>query len=105
MAALATITKIGGRVPRGQYFEQTVRVGGATGVASATEWIAKADIGLSLILGVTGFTVLGDTLTDVNFVMNAQGTGVAEGTNGGDLGVESSAALSNELLVTVFGKL
>jgi hypothetical protein len=105
MAALATISKVGGRVPRGQFFEQTVRVGGATGVASATEWIPKASIGLSEILGVAGFAVLGTANVGVNFVMNAQGTGVTAGTNKGDLGVESSAALTDALLVTVFGKL
>jgi hypothetical protein len=105
MAALATITKIGGRQRRGQFFEQTVRVGGATGVASAVEWIAKADIGFSTILGISGYAVLGTTDTGVNFVMNAQGTGVAADTNPGDLGVESTAALTSGLLVTVYGKI
>jgi hypothetical protein len=104
MAALATITKVGGRRPNGALFEQTVRVGGATGVASATEWIAKADIGLGEIVAVTGFATLGAANVGCNFVMNAQGTGVAEGTNKGDLGVETSAALTNNLLVTVLGK-
>jgi len=105
MAALATISKVGGRVRRGQFFEQTVRVGGATGIAQATEWIAKADIGLNEILGIVGFSVLGTTDIGVNFVMNAQGTGVAAGTNRGDLGVETTAALTDGLLVTVYGKL
>lgn len=69
------------------------------GVASATEWIAT---GLSDVIAVVGFAPLGTTLASMNFVKNAQGTGVAENTNRGDLGVESSAAIEFE--VTVIGR-
>lgn len=104
MAALTTVTKVGGRIPDGQFFRQTVRVVTATGVAQAAEWITKAQIGLGEIVAVIGHAVLGTTDVGCNFVMNAQGTGVAEGTNKGDLGVETTAALTNNLLVTVLGK-
>jgi hypothetical protein len=104
MAAFASVTKVGGRIPVGQYFQQTLRVVSATGIAQAAEWIAKASIGLSEIVAVIGHSTLGTTDVGCNFVMNAQGTGVAEGTNKGDLGVESTAALTNNLLVTVLGK-
>jgi hypothetical protein len=104
MAALTTVSKVGGRIPVGSFFQQTLRVVSATGVASAAEWITKAQIGLDSIVAVVGHATLGITDVGCNFVMNAQGTGVAEGTNKGDLGVETTAALTNNLLVTVLGK-
>ena len=100
MAAL-TATDLSGRVPHGKYVAITFSLT-ALGTDSATEWIAT---GLSNIIGILGYAVIGATLslTPPAFQMNAQGTGVAVDVNPGDLGVEVGEAGENTLQVTVFG--
>lgn len=70
--------------------------------AAADEWI---DTGLSEIVAIVGWATVGTAAPTLvpNFVKNAQGTGVAEGTNLGDLGVEGNSADTFE--VTVLGRL
>ena len=81
----------------------TARVPGTVGNALT---LAASDDGSSVTVG--GATLSGGLDANAavnvgaNFVLNAQGTGVAAGTNLGDLGVELSAAAT--LQVTVFGK-
>ena len=84
----------------------TVRTS-ALATASATEWIAAADLGMSFLHAVVGFAILGATTSTVapSFELNAQGTDVAEGTNDGDLDIESTDAGINEMQVTVLGVL
>jgi hypothetical protein len=81
---------------------QTYRTA-AIGDASAVEWIAT---GLSWIDAVVGFAVQGtaSSTTAPNFVLNAQGTGVTEGTNPGDLGIENVASGPDVIEVTVIGR-
>jgi hypothetical protein len=80
---------------------QTYRTS-ALGTAAADEWIAT---GLSWIDCVVGSAVIGATTSTVDnaFQLNAQGTGVTEGTNAGDLGVEVTDAGINVIEVTVIG--
>ena len=82
----------------------TVRTS-ALGTGAADEYIAAASLGMSFIHAVVGFSVLGATTSTVSpsFELNARGTGVAEGTNDGDLGIESTDATINDVLVTVLG--
>jgi hypothetical protein len=89
-------------LPIGDKVLLTVRTS-ALGTAQATEWIAT---GLQWIDRVLGVTVIGDTVSTVepSVQLNAQGTGVAEGTNAGDLGVETTDAGINVLEITVLGK-
>lgn len=76
-------------------------VGGQTAALSggaADEWLARNDLGLDEILGGT-ICPLGATKGSVNVVFNAQGTGVAAGTNKGDFGIESDVAAAHFFLV------
>ena len=98
MAALSA-TQLGDRGDDGRLAVLTFR-SGTTGVASATEWIPT---GLSEITSLVGSYVEGTATTGTNFVLNAQGTGVAAGTNPGDLAVETAAAAV--VVVTVKGKI
>lgn len=100
MAALAA-TKVGDRVPQGRYFEQTFKVGPTNAVAlNATEWFVT---GFSEVVAVVGAATLGTSTSSLNFVKNARGTGVAEGTNPGDVGIEASLG-STIAEVTVRGR-
>lgn len=99
MAVIAA-AQVGYRQFVGDEVEITFRTTANTQVANAAEWIAT---GLSKITKVTGHSVHGATTSGVNFVMNAQGTGVTEDTNPGDLGVEAGAAV--QFQVTVRGRL
>jgi hypothetical protein len=84
--------------------EVTVRTV-ALGTAAADEWIAAATLGLSFIDSIVGCAVIGATTSTVAlaFTKNAQGTGVAEGTNVGDLGIESTDAGINVVEITLRG--
>jgi hypothetical protein len=84
----------------------TVRTS-ALGTAAADEWIPAATLGLSNIDAIVGTAVIGATTstTPPAFMKNAQGTGVAEGTNAGDLGIEITDAGINIIEVTVIGDL
>lgn len=95
--AVLTATKIGDRRHDGRYVKQTFRV--TTGVAAADEWIAT---GFKQIVTVEGPFVHGAATSGINFVKNARGTGVAENTNAGDLGVEAAAAVVVEVTVVGF---
>lgn len=97
MAAL-TPTFISGKRPSGRFFEVTFSVPVANS-AAADEWVST---GLHEILAVVGHAVQGATDRGVNFVINAQGTGVTAGTNLGDLGIEGTGAAT--VHVTVIGR-
>ena len=102
MAAL-TATPEGDRIPVGRYVDQRILVGTATGIAADNEWIPT---GLSQIVDVIGWHLEGTTAQNLVpiFVLNAQGTGQTEGSSGGDLGVESTAAITaGTMHVTVRG--
>jgi hypothetical protein len=80
----------------------TARVPGTVGNAYT---LAESSTGITAVGGAT-FSGGVDPVADgvgANFVLNAQGTGVAAGTNLGDLGIESSKA-STVLEVTVIGR-
>lgn len=98
MAAL-TATFVTKRLPVGDLAQVTFTC--TTGAAAANEWVVT---GLSTISAIIGAVVTGadPQLSTLNFVKNAQGTGVAEGTNHGDLGIESPTAETIE--VTVLGR-
>ena len=100
MAELAA-TQVGDRLPVGREELRTFTVDAATGVAAADEWI---ETGLKTILAVVGWYDDGTagTLDAPAFVLNAQGTGVAAGTNQGALGIETATA-HPALRVTVRG--
>ena len=100
--AVVAHTKTTKRLPVGDRVQQTFRTS-ALGTAAADEWIAT---GLSFIEAVVGFAVLGATTSTVAlaFEKNAQGTGVAGGTNPGDLGIETTDAGINDVEVTVIGR-
>lgn len=102
--AVLTATIVGDRLPQGRYIQQTVRV--TPGAGAADEWIAAADLGMSEVVAVLGVVPIGATPSLVlpSFTKNARGTGVAEGTNLGDLGIEDTAG-SVVMEVTVLGKL
>jgi hypothetical protein len=99
--AVVAHTEVTKRLPVGDRVQQTYRTS-ALGTGAADEWIAT---GLSWIDAVVGAVVIGtagDALT-INCVKNARGTGVAAGTNAGDLGVEVSLVGTNVIEVTVIG--
>ena len=101
MAALSHVQKTA-QIPMGDRVMVTFRVPSTIGTASAVEWIAT---GLKLIDCVVGFGPSGTAgWTEVPvFMINAQGSGVTEGTNPGDLGVEVTQATHEDLTVTVIG--
>jgi hypothetical protein len=101
MAAVAGAFR-GERVHLGNYVLKTFRTS-ALGTAAADEWIAT---GLSWIDAVIGVVVIGATTsaTSLSVQKNARGTGVAEGTNPGDLGIETATAGTNVVEVTVVGR-
>jgi hypothetical protein len=76
------------------------------GAAAADEWIPAATLGLSHIDAIVGNAVIGATQAAATccFMKNAQGTGVAEGTNEGDLGIEATDGI-DIVEVTVIGDL
>lgn len=100
MAALSA-TRIGDRVTQDRYVERTVQV--TTGAAAADEWITAADLGMTELVAVVGVVTVGTatSATLPSIVLNAQGTGVAAGTNPGDLGIENT--LAGTFQVTVRG--
>lgn len=63
-----------------------------TGANQAAEWIGAEDIGLSDIISVKTQVVGATTGITTSYMANARGTGVAEGTNKGDVGIEASAS-------------
>ncbi len=86
----------------------------ASGVTTCTARVpGTAGNALTIAENGTGITAVDATLSSgadavadalgVNFVLNAQGTGVSAGTNRGDLGIESSGA-SSVVEVTVIGR-
>lgn len=99
--AVLTVTEVTDRLPVGNLVQKTFRTS-ALGTAAADEWIAT---GLSWIKAVVGLVVIGATTSTVSLSVtkNAQGTGVAEGTNAGDLGIESTDAGIDVVEVTVLG--
>jgi hydrogenase maturation factor len=101
MAAVAG-TVVVERQPMGQYEMVVVRTS-ALGTAAANEWIAAKTLRAGRIVAILGCVGIGATaLTGhPNFTKNAQGTGVAEGTNMGDLGVEVVGAGDNVLEITL----
>lgn len=106
MAVLAH-TEVTKRLPIGDRVLQVFRV--TPGAAAADEWIATGLSWIDAVLGVTvkGTTPWADVSTSAdpvgyNAVYNAQGTGVAEGTNAGDLGIEIPT--SKTVDVTVIGR-
>lgn len=86
--AKLTLTNVA-KFPAGQGF-MVVGTASITQAANATEWISAGDLGLKDIVA-GGITPQGTALGNVNVVLNAEGTGVAEGVNPGSLGVECSA--------------
>jgi hypothetical protein len=100
--AVLTVTEPVKRLCVGDKILKTFRTS-ALGTASAVEWIST---GLSWIDAVIGIAVIGTTTSTVALAVtkNAQGTGVAEGTNPGDLGIESTDAGINVVEVTVLGR-
>lgn len=99
--AVLTVTEVTDRLPVGNLVQKTFRTS-ALGTAAADEWIAT---GLSWIKAVVGLVVIGATTSTVALAVtkNAQGTGTAEGTNPGDLGIESTDAGIDVVEVTVLG--
>jgi len=98
--AVVAVTSQTARVPAGPYWMQTFRATIA-GADAADEWIVT---GFKNIIMVVGDAVLGATegAKTNNYVKNAQGTGVAAGTNPGDLGIETE--LAADLEVTILGQ-
>lgn len=98
MAAL-TATALTSKTPYGEYFERCFSVTVANANA-ADEWIVT---GFKTVIAVTGVvrngTAVGANLPAI--VKNARGTGVAAGTNAGDLGIEGDAATYE---ITVVGR-
>jgi len=86
MAAL-TRTEIVKRFPLGDRSLRTIRATSGAGANPADEYIVT---GLSYIDAIVGWAVVGTdpTTAPAVFKKNARGTGVTEGTNRGDLGVE-----------------
>lgn len=99
MAALSP-TFLTARIPAGNLLDVTFRVA-ITNTGSADEWVVT---GLSSIEAIVGFAVIGTVGVAItpNFRKNANGTGVAEGTNPGNLALECAALATLE--VTVRGR-
>ncbi len=97
MAALTT-TVLTNRLPVGNLYMQSFRA--TAGAAAADEWIVT---GFSWIEAIVGHATIGATDLGMNFTKNARGTGVTEGTNAGDLGVEQVTG-SAVFEVTVLGR-
>ncbi len=83
-----------------EYVTQTYSVTPG-GPGRALEWFVT---GYSSIVTVVGHAAQGTTVDRFNFIKNARGTGVAEGTNPGDLGVEGFVG-SIPVEVTVFAQI
>ena len=92
MAVIAA-TKVGRfEVPGiGQYVVEVWDMTGNTGVGQAAEWIATS---ANEVLAAF-FQPKGTVDVKIGVVINAQGTGVAEGTNPGDIGVQTDAAVDD----------
>lgn len=99
MAVIAA-TRVGGRLPVGDEFEVTLRMSANCGVSAADEWVVT---GLRKVTKVIAMIPLGTAPSIPNAVLNARGTGVAENTNLGDLGIEGSGAA--QFMITVRGRL
>lgn len=96
MAAL-TPSESTKRLQVGDRVFQTFRVT-VVNLAATDEWVPT---NFSRVDAVVSGAVLGTALANVNFVKNAQGTGVAEDVNPGDVAIESDVATDVE--VTVIG--
>jgi len=100
--AVLTITGRSARIPAGPYWMQTYK-SATTADSQDAEWVAMEFGNIVAVVGSAVEQITGATST-LNFMKNAQGTGVAEGTNPGDLGVESIAgAAACTFEVTVLG--
>lgn len=100
--AVLTTSRVGERLNLGSYVMMTIRTS-AIGTAQAAEWVVT---GLGWIDAVIGVVVIGATTsaTALSVQLNARGTGVAEGTNPGDLGIETATAGTNVVEITVVGR-
>jgi hypothetical protein len=84
------------KVPMGRDWMVMLRV--TTGAAAGDEYISRAAMGLSKIHGAFG-TAVGPTLECPTFVYNSRGTDITEGTNKGDLAIESTSSMSYEVWI------
>lgn len=102
MAAL-TPTNLTELQPLGEYMIRTFTV--TPGAGAADEWVAGSAIGFGELVAVLGVVTVGTAPNPTlpSIVLNARGTGVAAGTNPGDLGIEDTAG-SIAFQVTVLGK-
>jgi hypothetical protein len=77
------------KVPLGDFWLVTGRV--TTTADSVIEWIQGTDIGISRIISANlqALDLAPQTTPGVGCTLNAQGTGVAEDVNLGDLGVRT----------------
>jgi hypothetical protein len=73
------------------------------GANQTTEWITAASLGLRRIISAQVTSGRAAVATRVSAALNAQGTGVAEGTNLGDLGIRATSAAVG-LNFIVFGE-
>jgi hypothetical protein len=106
--AALTPTFLTGKLPVGHKVDRTFRVS-VTSNAAADEWV---DTGLTFIDAIVGWAYIGQAaptqagaaaLEVPVFRKNAQGTGVAEGTNPGDLAIEVASG-DVTIEITVRGK-
>lgn len=94
--AAVTVLETFDRIPLGDVWEQTFRVD--PGAGAADEWLPT---GFSRVLGCRLQAIGTSAGASSNAVLNAQGTGEAEGSSPGDLGIEAS---TGDLFVTVLGR-
>jgi hypothetical protein len=71
------------------------------GTGAADEWISKSVLGLSRIISAQVVNNGSGSVSRVNIVLNAQGTGQAEGSSPGDLGIENT--IGNSITFIVYG--
>jgi hypothetical protein len=94
-------TKVGDRISRGRYVQQTFRV--TAGAAAATEWFAT---GFKTIIAILGIVPIGTTAVSTvakkNVGTGTTGTSGTEGDNHGSVAVEASAG--SDLEVTVLAE-
>lgn len=109
--AVVAHTEVTKRLPIGDRILIVLENSGSLAAASATEWIAtglswiEAVVGEPVVKGAAPFADVSTSADPVscNVVLNAQGTGVAAGTNPGDLGIEVPQT-GKTVQVTVIGR-
>ena len=102
---MAAITPEAGSIKKMPFGDGWLVIGSLdlSGAAQADQWIDKTQTGLDRIISAQLAAGKGTGSPRFCLTLNARGTGVAEGTNPGDLGFEATTDTGNFMTFMIYG--